>query len=280
MKTVQMVARVGDEEIPVGTCHPAQARVLIKRQLAAWQDNKLLLSIRPVFQRLLDTNKHAWEGPADDNNVSPAELRRREAWFASFVGKAARALVAGAAPVSPAGSHPLSTPRKDRCSAHARYLLREGGETERIGAKALVTPDDLPEMPAEEVVHYYQTPENWEKEALSRLELEDPEKVLSSLFEMNFWSRETHSETWERVAEAYRLAPVQAYCGPGLGLSEAPVDELKKRLDLGWRSPEMEVTAFTLDLKKHRWVPDPDAKPFAEFLNDAEPPPNEPQPVE
>lgn len=92
-KNVQMVAKVGDEVLSLGSTHPATARKLVKQELAAWDDGKLLVLIRPTFLGLLDSNESSWKGPLDDENVSDAELRRRREWFKTFIPKAAEALV-------------------------------------------------------------------------------------------------------------------------------------------------------------------------------------------
>ena len=91
MKKVQMVAKIGDETLPLGTCHPATARKFVKHEYAAWDDGKLLLLVRPSFIKLLDTSGHGWKGPLDDGNVSDAEMLRRRAWFKSLLPKAVEA---------------------------------------------------------------------------------------------------------------------------------------------------------------------------------------------
>ncbi len=48
-KTVKMIADLGTgAPINAGHCHPSQARILVKKDLAQWQDGKLLLRLRPV----------------------------------------------------------------------------------------------------------------------------------------------------------------------------------------------------------------------------------------
>ena len=91
---VKMVTQVAGEEVFVGECHPARARVLVKKQLASWLDGKVLLHVLHVHDKLLASNPEAWSGPLDDRNVSKQEMERRIAWFRSFMEKSARALTA------------------------------------------------------------------------------------------------------------------------------------------------------------------------------------------
>jgi len=91
-KSVKMFTRLAGTDIPIGQCHPAEARVLVKKDLAAWQDGNLQVILRPAFVDLLDSNEHAWKGPLDDGNVSQAELDRRMAWFKQFVELGVQAL--------------------------------------------------------------------------------------------------------------------------------------------------------------------------------------------
>ena len=95
METVKMVTRVAGEEVFVGECHPARARVLVKKQLASWVDGKVLLHVLNVHDKLLASNPEAARGPLDDNNVSKQEMERRLAWFRAFMEKSSRALIAG-----------------------------------------------------------------------------------------------------------------------------------------------------------------------------------------
>ncbi len=88
MKTIKMVAKLGDQKIPVGTCNSAQARILVRDDLAAWQDGELILFIRNAHLALLDSNPGVWHSKSDDANVSQAELDRRKAWFLGFIPKA------------------------------------------------------------------------------------------------------------------------------------------------------------------------------------------------
>ncbi len=108
MKTVKMVAKIGDQCVSVGNCNSAQARILVRDDLAAWQDGQLMLFIRKAHLALntaptllcfqsqlmlfirkahlavLDANPHAWRCKEDDHNVSEAEMDRRRTWFISL----------------------------------------------------------------------------------------------------------------------------------------------------------------------------------------------------
>lgn len=95
MEMVKMVTQMAGEEVFVGECHPARARVLVKKQLASWMDGKVLLHILNVHDKLLASNPEAWHGPLDDGNVSKQEMERRTAWFRSFMEKSSHALTGG-----------------------------------------------------------------------------------------------------------------------------------------------------------------------------------------
>lgn len=95
MKSVKMIAKIGDQQISVGTCNPAQARILVRDGLAAWQDGSLILHIRPVHLNLLASNPNLWRCKDDNDNTSQGELDRRKAWFLQFLPLAAEALTKG-----------------------------------------------------------------------------------------------------------------------------------------------------------------------------------------
>jgi oxalate decarboxylase/phosphoglucose isomerase-like protein (cupin superfamily) len=91
--TVSMFTKVGDEEVQLGHCHPAQARKLVKEELAAWQDGKLQLILRPVYADVMSANGSAWNGPLDDpGQMSDGEMKRRRAWFKQLIPKLANAV--------------------------------------------------------------------------------------------------------------------------------------------------------------------------------------------
>lgn len=84
--SVSMFTKVGEEEVQLGHCHPAQARKLVKEELAAWQDGKLQLILRPIYINVMNANGSAWSGPLDDpGQMSDGEMKRRRAWFKSVV---------------------------------------------------------------------------------------------------------------------------------------------------------------------------------------------------
>lgn len=104
---VKMMIRVGKDEIPLGECHAAQARNLVKKEFASWQDGKLLILARPAFLKLMEDGDH-WVRSAEKADISDRELDRRKIWFKEFMTKAALAVSKSQddkprhAPVSPA----------------------------------------------------------------------------------------------------------------------------------------------------------------------------------
>ena len=87
---IKMVTSIAGEEVFVGDCHPARARILVKKELASWKDGKLLLHILGVHDALLKGNPDVARGPLDDENVSKQEMERRLAWFRSFLVKSSK----------------------------------------------------------------------------------------------------------------------------------------------------------------------------------------------
>jgi hypothetical protein len=88
---VKMMIRVGKDEIPLGECHAAQARNLVKKEFASWQDGKLLILARPAFLKLMEDGDH-WVRSAERSDISDRELDRRKIWFKEFMTKAALAV--------------------------------------------------------------------------------------------------------------------------------------------------------------------------------------------
>lgn len=88
--TVRMFALLGDEEIALGTCHAAHARVLVKREVAAWKDGKLRVIVRPAMLALLDRTPQIIHSPGEE--LSEKERDRRIAWFCSLLPKLASAV--------------------------------------------------------------------------------------------------------------------------------------------------------------------------------------------
>ena len=83
MNKIKMVTRLGDQEVVVGECSSAQARILSKKNHAQFVDGKLLVSIRP-FHVDMAINSIAADDP--DPNVSEAEVQRRLDWFRTLMG--------------------------------------------------------------------------------------------------------------------------------------------------------------------------------------------------
>lgn len=89
---IKMVARIAGEEVYVGECNSARARILVKRSYASWCEGKILLHILNVHDQLLANGTQNFRGPLDDENVSEREMGRRLAWFRAFMVKATEAL--------------------------------------------------------------------------------------------------------------------------------------------------------------------------------------------
>lgn len=79
---VTMVATVGGQELVIGQCLPAQARILTKKGHGKLVDGKLQVAIRPVH--LAVAVNTVVEG-SDDPNVSNAELERRLDWLRTIM---------------------------------------------------------------------------------------------------------------------------------------------------------------------------------------------------
>lgn len=92
MQTVKMFASVAGEEVFCGECHPARARILVKKEVASWKDGNVLLHVLGVHDALLVHNPGMARGPLDDENVSKQEMERRLAWFRSFLVKSSEVL--------------------------------------------------------------------------------------------------------------------------------------------------------------------------------------------
>ena len=90
---VSMYYRFGEDNLPLGKCNPATARVLVKKELATWEDGNLKVILRPAHSEILDRDPYQLIRRAeDDQNVSKAELDRRLDWFKQFIRKATMAL--------------------------------------------------------------------------------------------------------------------------------------------------------------------------------------------
>tara|TARA_R110000824_G_scaffold68263_9_gene176743 strand:+ start:103 stop:762 length:660 start_codon:yes stop_codon:yes gene_type:complete len=83
MSNVLMVTQIGDQELHVGKCTHAQARIITKKKHGEIRDGKLYLQLRPIH---LQTAFSQVETEPRDPNVSKAELARRMEWLKSLVG--------------------------------------------------------------------------------------------------------------------------------------------------------------------------------------------------
>jgi len=82
MSKTKMFIRVGSDEVPLGEIHPAQARILVKKEYAFWDNNRLIIFAQPAFLALAQGD--AWVLNSEKFDVSPIELERRKIWFKSF----------------------------------------------------------------------------------------------------------------------------------------------------------------------------------------------------
>lgn len=82
MSHVIMVARVGDQEVHVGKCTHAQARILVKKEHGRIEDGKIVLNLRPVHVQVAEQMIERDANP----NVSKAELNRRMEWLREVAG--------------------------------------------------------------------------------------------------------------------------------------------------------------------------------------------------
>ena len=88
MKTHKMFAKLGDQLIPVGSCNSAQARILVRDNVAVWQEGDLVLFVRQAHIAILDNNPDLWSLPMDEENgVGQREIDRRRQWFTQFMPK-------------------------------------------------------------------------------------------------------------------------------------------------------------------------------------------------
>jgi hypothetical protein len=79
-QTVLVITKVGDQELHVGKCSHAQARILSKKGHGRIEGSKLFVNLRPVH---LHVATNVTQEP--DPNVSQAELDRRLEWLTSIV---------------------------------------------------------------------------------------------------------------------------------------------------------------------------------------------------
>lgn len=84
-KTVKVVADLGGNTLfDAGHCHPSQARILVKKNLAAWKDGVLHVNFRPVHLAVA-ANTDRLPSEERDDNISKAELTRRQNWLRSII---------------------------------------------------------------------------------------------------------------------------------------------------------------------------------------------------
>jgi hypothetical protein len=133
-----MFSRIADQKVPIGTCNPAQARILVKQELASWVDGELQLLLRPVFLDVIQTNEHLMRGPFDDQNTSQAELDRRLQWFKMVMLRGSQALAGCGQPA-------------ERLGPRIQKQLQESWKTATLYAGPELTEEEAQEFfPVEE----------------------------------------------------------------------------------------------------------------------------------
>jgi hypothetical protein len=83
-QAVLMVTQLGDQEIQVGRCSHAQARLMVKKEHGIIKKGKLYIQLRPVHLKAAEYSIHALRG-THNPQVSQAELDRRLSWFKELV---------------------------------------------------------------------------------------------------------------------------------------------------------------------------------------------------
>ena len=182
MSQVIMFTRVGDEEVHIGKCTHAQARILEKKQHGRIENGKLFLNVRPVHLAVAE----AWlEHSPSDPNVSKAELQRRMEWLKKLMGHVA--------------------------TAEADYRGRTKEEWKRI----LTTKPSVRTrgIPTEEEVAKFESDLIWVSQEAGELTDEEREIPLAALwyFEEDYYtSRETLIAALKKAAWGLSIMAIQA----------------------------------------------------------------------
>jgi len=186
--SVSMFTKVGDEEIQLGHCHPAQARKLVKEELASWVDGRIFLILRPIYLDVMQVNS-AWKGPLDDDSqMSDGELKRRRAWFKSLIPVLADAVANSRSKESRLPFTQEQLMEMSKKDADFQAEMREARErdealAEMRRAENLAIPDD-------EVAKFFtdrQLPEDPDLQDIWGVDTEEAAPVDKDLFQR--WSR-------------------------------------------------------------------------------------------
>lgn len=142
-KNVQMSTMIGGQAISIGQCLPAQARILVRKGHARWQDGGIVLSIRPVHLEVAMNHKKLDHEEAE---VSNAELERRIEWLKTLMVAQANADTGSATVDRGLESRP---PLKTRQASQARFLVCSPEESSEVlsdeeAAEWFTNPDKTP----------------------------------------------------------------------------------------------------------------------------------------
>ncbi|MEI6297333.1 MAG: hypothetical protein WCO84_06895, partial [bacterium] len=81
-----MIFKIGDEVLSIGKCHPSQARILVKKDLATWEDGNIKVILRNAQAEAFEHNQDNFlHGPSDNKDVSMGEMDRRLDWFKNVI---------------------------------------------------------------------------------------------------------------------------------------------------------------------------------------------------
>jgi hypothetical protein len=81
-----MTFKLGDAVLEIGKCHEAQARILVSKELATWEDGKIRVILRKAqTDAFFNNNPNLLRDPVLDKNISEPELERRLDWFKNVI---------------------------------------------------------------------------------------------------------------------------------------------------------------------------------------------------
>ena len=207
---VKMVIRVGSDEVPLGECHAAQARGMVKKEYASWQDGKLLILGRPAFLKIMMDGNH-WLMEGERPDVSERELDRRKIWFKDFMTNATKAVLKTIEPPKESrwiGSGKSANPPRFMVEEISTYNLEpedelyfiDRGVMEPLKEKTVsLEPDDNFLDKTDEEIYESEQPA--------------PEQDLSIL-----WDGEELKSAMRPRYHGF-FTPMRTYFGPGVGVS-------------------------------------------------------------
>lgn len=159
---VQMSTVIGGQSIAIGQCLPAQARILVKKGHAKWEDGGLVLNLRPIHLAVA-LNHRRLDNEGDE--VSNAELERRIEWLRSIMGAVVnadthgsdlhriQASVSGLTLIIGPDGTPLADERVEKLMAAQEAKKKEYQAW--IHSSLVGEDPSLPDIPEEEAGHWY-----------------------------------------------------------------------------------------------------------------------------